>query len=124
MLAWLARCELKQLLLLARVLLARGLPGFEIALLLPDHEAAQAGLEVDEERLQPVRRRDHLLGATRLERPVAQPHDRDQEQREDDRQAGCEAAHAERDPGHEPRPCPRSALSVRSVRARFARCNG
>src|SRR5437899_7409542 len=53
---------------------------------------------------------------------MAQSDDRDQKEREDDRQAGGEAAYAQRNTGAEARPCPRlSAISVGSARARFRR---
>ena len=42
-------------------------PGREVTLVVRDHEAAQAGLQIDDERLEPVRRRDHLLRMTRLQ---------------------------------------------------------
>src|SRR5262249_21521788 len=70
MLPRLLRRQVDQLRHLPRVVAARGLPRREILLLVPDDEAAQAGLEVNQQRLKTVGRRDHLLRLARLIRAM------------------------------------------------------
>ena len=57
-------------------------PRLEEALLVRDQEPALAGLEVDDEPLEPVRRRKHLQGMPRVPRRVTQVSDREEQDEE------------------------------------------
>ena len=75
-----------------------GLPGLQEALVAGDDVPAKAGLGVDDEPLEPVRGRQHLLGMPRAIRRLAEIGDREQQHREgggdDERQQAARDDHA------------------------------
>ena len=70
----------------------------EVLVLSGNREPAQARLEIDHERLKPVRGRDHLLRVSGFERALAQTHDRDDQDHERDREADRERPDDDRNP--------------------------
>jgi len=83
---------------LSGVLRLRSAPRSQVTCVLADHEAPDAGLEIDYARLQPIGGRDHLLRVRRFHRPVAQGQDRQEEDSEDDRQANRDDDRRQRNP--------------------------
>ena len=100
-------------------------PGIEVPFLPREREPARAGLEIDHERLELVRGRDHLLRAPRVQRALVQTDDRKKENGEHDRQPDRNSDRGEGDSCDEPRPRPRSSrLTVRFSRACKSFCVG
>ena len=73
------------------------LPRIEVALIPRKREAAHPGLEIDHERLQAVRCRNHLLRAPRVQRALVETEDCEKENGEDNREAECDCNSGEDD---------------------------